>query len=742
MKTKNQPVGRGHPANPKGTSDRDFPLFVWLMIIVGCCGFAGFIFGYRFISTHTLYHDNLLLFNLFHDNVQAVNQFGQFAWWFPGSQLGWPAYYYSILGVLPLTSPMLSLIIAISWVLGRLGIHFQSYLPIYMVYLSFLQPLALTLGAFAFVRQFCRNRQCLLAVVILTAFSPGVVLNNTDPGLMEPTAYFLFFCAGLLRFIKLQTRNSYMLFCAACMANALLLGFNFILWNVLAIPLFLILLFLFPAFHLGRLKSALRAVPPFYHAIAAVLIVTCAAPALVTYSQTGDLVRTKLGSGTTYNVEQLKPGNSIDFLAVSLPGFGMNWENQDTEWTLGPAQAERQYGFNYMGIPTLALGFFGLMCGKMSVRRRLFYVLIAFGCVVCMSGSSPFMATLLSIPSPLRSNDHFSDVLFRVGGFLVFIFGAVNALQALIYGGRSTRTFFAAWYGGLFLIMMCVFIGMVGIKSAGNQAFGFFALAGLIYLVLFIALSRATTRRTVNALVGAVLLVLFVDMSTVSYLYLRIYWPKASSPDETPALGDVGLKNMRPDYYTETLISHQSLLDLLRAGINPGAFPGMKAFSAAHTIGSLEEERQLLGPPGSFDQYNSLGIGAAGAADPALSRFLAAGTPTTSVTVDVTDFSRTYNQLHFGLNASDEGLLFIRDAYSPYWHARVNGQPKPVYRALSNFKCVVIPKGTSTLDLDFIPPLVSWLLPLSIVVFWGTMLYLGWQAVVVMRQKSRPASAS
>jgi hypothetical protein len=742
MKTKSQPAGRVRMGNRKGRWDQDYPLFVWLMIIVGCCGFAGFIFGYYFISNHTLYHDNLLLFNLFRDNVQSVNQFGQFSWWFPGSQLGWPAYYYSILGVLPLTSPVLSLILGASWILGRMGIHFQSYLPIYMVYLCFLQPLVLTLGAFSFVRQFCRNRQCLLAVVILTAFSPGVVLNNTDPGLMEPTAYFLFFCAALLRFVKLQTRNSYLLLCAACMANALLLGFNFILWNVLAIPLYLILLFLFPAFHLRRLKQALQAVPAFYHALAVVLIIICAAPALVTYSQTGDLIRTKLGSGTTYKVEQLKPGNPIDFLAVSLPGFGMNWEDNDTKWTLGPAQAATQYGFNYMGIPTLALGLFGLMCGRMSMRRRLLYVMIAFGCMVCMSGSSPFMATLLSIPSPLRSNDHYSDVLFRVGGFLFFIFGAVNALQALIYGGRSTRTFFAAWYGGLLLVTMCVFIGMVGIKSAGNQNFGFFALAGLIYLVLFIALSRATTRRTINALIGAVLLVLFVDLSTISYLYLRIYWPKASSPDETAALGDVGLKNMRPDYYTETLISYTTLLDLLRAGINPGAFPGMKAFSAAHAINSLEEERQLLGPPGSFDQYNSLGVQAADAADPALSHFLAAGTSATNVSLDVTDFSRTYNQLHFGVNASDECLLFLRDAYSPYWNARVNGQPRPVYRALNNFKCVVIPRGTSTLDLDFSPPLVKWLLPLSMILFWGTMLYLGWQAVAAKLQKQRPDPAS
>jgi hypothetical protein len=742
MKTRSQPARQNHGANRKPKWDQDYPLVVWLMIIVGCCGFAGYLFGYRFISTHTLYHDNLLLFNLFHDNLQSVNQFGQVAWWFPGSQLGWPAYYYSILGVLPLTSPMLSLILGVTWVLGRLGIHFQSYLPIYMIYLSFLQPLTLTLGAFAFVRQFCRNRQCLLAVVILTAFSPGVVLNNTDPGLMEPTAYFLFFCAALLRFVKLQTRNSYLLLCASCMANALLLGFNFILWNVLAIPLYLVLLLLFPACHLGRLKSALRAVPVTYHAMAVVLIVICAAPALVTYSQTGNLVRTKLGSGTTYNVDQLKPGNPIDFLAVSLPGFGMNWQDQDTLWTLGPAQAATQYGFNYMGIPTLAFGFFGLMCGRMSVRRRLLYVIIAFGCVVCMSGSSPFMATLLSIPSPLRSNDHYSDVLFRVGGFLFFIFGAVNALQALIYGGRSTRTLFAAWYGGLLLIMLCVFVGMVGIKSAGNQAFGFFALAGLTYLVLFIALSRATTRRTVNALVGAVLLVMFVDVSTVSYLYLRIYWPKASSPDETPALGDVGLKNLRPNYYTETLISYQSLLDLLRAGISPGAFPGMKAFSAAHAIGSLEDERQLLGPPGSFDQYNSLGVQAADPADPALSRFLTAGTPATSVSLEVTDFSRTYNQLHVKLNTSDECLLFIRDAYSPYWNARVNGQPRPVYRALSNFKCVVVPRGASTLDLDFSPPLVRWLLPLAIIVFWGTMLCLGGRAVGAALWKLRTGPVS
>lgn len=741
MKSKSRPAGPTSRSGRIGNPGRDYPIAVWLGIILALTAFASFIFSFHFLKLHVLYHDNLLYFNLFRDNLQGVNQFGQFSWWFPQSQMGWPAYYYSILGDLPLGSPVFSLILIVFWILGRFGIHFNSYMAIYVAYFSFLQPLVLTLGVFAFVRQFCRNRHCLLAAIILTAFSPAVVLNHTDLGLMEPTGYFLFFCAALLHFIKTCSPRAFLIFCAACMANALLLGFNFILWNVLAIPLFIILLLFFPEFHLRHLKAALQAVPKVYLLAGAALIILCAAPSLITFSQTGELVRTKLRSGTTYSVEQLKPGNPMDFLAVSLPGFGMVWEDQNTKWTLAPTAVATHAGFNYMGIPVLALGIFGLICGKMTLRRRLIYMLIVFAGVVCLSGSSPFMATLLSVPTPLRSNDHYSDVVFRVGGFLFFIFGSVNGLHALINGGRGARGLFAALYGALFLIMLLTFVSLVGASSTGNEAFGFFALMGLIYFALFLSLWRATTRKTTNAIVSALLLVLFVDVATVGYWHLRIYWPRAESPDETAADDNVGLRTMRSNYYTENLISYQSRLDLVHMGLNLEGLPGFRGFTAAHSIKSLEEERGLLVQPGGPEEYTSLGVKTGDSVDPSMARFLKPDAPGTNVAIDVSEFKRTYNQLHFELKASDECVLFLRDAYSPYWKARINGAPTPVYRALVCFKCLVIPKGTSTVNLDFSPPTVNWLLPLAMGVFWSMMIYLGFlTAGSLFRRSGRSAS--
>jgi hypothetical protein len=695
-----------------------------MLIIIGITGFAAFISGGHFLSTNTLYHDNLLFFSLFRNNLQCVNQFGHIAWWFPGSQMGWPAYYYSLLGDLPLTSPMMSLLMGVCWIAGRLGIHFNSYLPIYVFYLCFLQPLALTLGAFTFVRQFCKNRHCLLAVVILMAFSPAAVLNATDPGLMEPTAYFLFFCAALIYFTKTRSKTGFLLLCTACMANALLLGFNFILWNVLAIPLLVVLILFYPAMHIRDLVTAFKSVPKKYLLGGALLLAIGAAPTLLAYSQTGDLIRTKIGTGTTYSVAQLKTGNPIDFLAVSLPGYGMTWQNGDTEWALGPIVLPMQYSFNYMGIPVLALAFFGLICGKMSVRSRLIYVLIIFGGMVCLSGASPFMAALFSVPSPLRSNDHYSDVIFRVGGFLIFVVGVVAGLDALMRGGRKERTLFAAVFGVLFGVALLVFIGTGGARNLGNFMFGFFVFMGFLYLAIFIALARTSNARTSAGLISIVVILLFVDVSTCSHLYLRTYWVKAEAVDETPAPDNVGLREIRSDDYTQTLISYKPLMDLLKAGINPGIIPVLKGFSAAHPIVSLDTERNLLGAGAGSDQYNSLGLASESANDPNLAGFLKADAIGTNVPVQITSFHRTYNELHLDVSASDRCLLFLRDAYSKYWHAQVNGANTPVYRALSNFKCLVVPQGSSTVILKFSPLGLPWLLPLAIIVFWFTVVYL------------------
>jgi uncharacterized membrane protein YfhO len=54
---------------------------------------------------------------------------------------------------------------------------------------------------------------------------------------------------------------------------------------------------------------------------------------------------------------------------------------------------------------------------------------------------------------------------------------------------------------------------------------------------------------------------------------------------------------------------------------------------------------------------------------------------------------------------------------------QVNGVDQKIYRALANFKCIVVPQGDSTVVFNFVPPIIHWLLPLAIFVFWTTFLF-------------------
>ncbi len=68
---------------------------------------------------------------------------------------------------------------------------------------------------------------------------------------------------------------------------------------------------------------------------------------------------------------------------------------------------------------------------------------------------------------------------------------------------------------------------------------------------------------------------------------------------------------------------------------------------------------------------------------------------------------RPFNDLEVKFTAEREALLFIRDAYSPYWTATVDGIKTPIARAMGNFKALVLPAGDSTMHLHFSPPWVA-----------------------------------
>ncbi len=161
---------------------------------------AAIVLAGPFLATSTLANDRAADFCIFRDTLHALNVHGEFPWWNPSMQAGFP-FFYPNLVCWPGREPLFEVLKIVAWLLGRCGVTIGSYLAIYVGYFAFLVPLLLSLSVLALAREMFRRPIAVYAVIVLMAFSPGVVFSLSDLG-TEVTPYGFFFAAGWLRFLR------------------------------------------------------------------------------------------------------------------------------------------------------------------------------------------------------------------------------------------------------------------------------------------------------------------------------------------------------------------------------------------------------------------------------------------------------------------------------------------------------------------------------------------------------------
>ena len=72
-----------------------------------------------------------------------------------------------------------------------------------------------------------------------------------------------------------------------------------------------------------------------------------------------------------------------------------------------------------------------------------------------------------------------------------------------------------------------------------------------------------------------------------------------------------------------------------------------------------------------------------------------------------------YNKIYFNINITNKGVLFIKDSYSKFWKAKINSVSTKVYPAFEVFKAVLIPEGTSLIELEYDPKIMKYLMLLA-----------------------------
>jgi hypothetical protein len=623
--------------------------------------FSSLITAGGFLLHGKLYWDTGKIFTELRDQWHSLNVFGEPAWWFPHVQSGMPGYYHSILGLPSCLNPVFAMTGFVVWILGRLGIFLQKYQPLYVLYFGFLIPFFFLHAVWLLAKRVLQKEWVVQYVLILAAFSPGILFNVSDVGYLEPTIYSLYFASAYWDFLRNRGRGSKTLLLLAWGLVVLSFNHGALYWNLFAIPLFL---FVMPV---KRTTEALSQISLKGWAIFIVVSLICFAPNAIVYLQGRDLVRSTLGETLQYPIERLAAGNPLEIFSVSFPGFGFDWNSDRTRWTLMPLSAHYHTSYYYLGLLALPLFLLGLLRASFRVKRVLFLFAFVFMGVLPLSAHSPLFAPLLLF-GPLKSSNHFSDAAFKAGAFLIVIFGAGFGLRAMVR--LPVRKVLLVIFILTVFVMVLLQIWFFGSDVFGSASFGIYLFCAVFFFILLVWLLRSKRLRFQET-IRLLLLLTLLDVGTHSFLWVRNIWrstvvlgsgwPAYHFVDETPSENGLGIRiGAHSHFYTNNLLMLRPYYQMLRGGKNPFLLPQF----------ALRRDGQQL---------------------PA----------------NVQIVRQSYNDLVLEIGSKQSGTLFIRDGYSPFWKATVNGQSVRITSTPEGFKEISVPPGVGRVVLRFSPPWVS-----------------------------------
>lgn len=678
-----------------------FLLMIFAVFLSAC-----WVMTLPFFLNHSLYWDNRNFYSLFRDTLHSLNIYGEIPWWYSQNQMGWPGYYYGILGDMNLGGPLFVPLAALFYLLGRVGVEVTQYHGIYTAYFGILTPALFLLATYGVLREWIQSQRALLYGMILAAFAPGMIFNLSDIGFLEPIVYFLFFLGSLLRFLREPTHRRYWILVFTVQILAVSFNYTALFWNVLFLPLSI---FAFAFFPLHQAKSTLRAFQqqgPWRLAVGLLLAAVAISPNLIILSQGADLVRTRMGQ-RYYSLFDLTAGNPLEFLLTSLPFFGFEWDQGF--WSL--LQANRHIGFTYMGLLSLPLVLLALKSLPRTTFIRALILLLGAALIVNLASFSPFFSMLLALPSPLNGNNHFGDALFRGGGYLIILALATLGFQAL-EKASTAKTFFGLVIG-VWLVNIVIGITFHGEGAFASLTFGYLIFVGLIFLVLFLRERKQYLSATTLSLF---LVLTLLDVSQVANFYLRQQLvPAADRIDDRANANGLGLSQEVANVHANSILMYQPLFEMTKANFNFSSIPQMTLFTRAHVNANLQDEinqNQL--------QFNSRSLAFDSESSPEFDIRPYINDQNPLPTGEILSVEQTYSRWRIRLKVDRPALFFLRDAYSPYWKATLNDQPAPVLRAFYNFKAVPLVAGENAIELRFTPPKVPWLMLIAYLTLLGS----------------------
>jgi len=534
-----------------------------LLFIVALTIFAGSAISGHFLINGTLFHEVNYFYSFFYDNLHSLNYFKEPAWWFPHNQFGFPGYISSILGGTNNISPSFMSLAFLFWLAGKLGVHIKSIHTVYVLHFGFIVPFMVNVGVWLVAKQLFRSNAVVIYALILSAFSPGVVTTISNVGVYEMTAYGLYFAAAFIYFVRVPKRSSFLVLSLTIFILASTLSFSFFLWDFIFIPVFIICSMI-PLESYKKINQALSTVRLKYWLIIAVLSIICTLPVVISYFQ--DPITRPGGGSKRYLLNIIRPGNPMELLGASTPGIGFAWDwdkhsdHATVRWLPTPIGLKHP-AHAYLGLLALSLSIFGLIFGREKLRLRLFIMLMIFFTVFVFASYSPLFAFLATfVPIPFLYVDHYSDLMYESGGFMVLLFSSALGLEAFLQNRTNLRWSLIIGFIISALLTSTLFLFLHSLKGEDpsrllDPMFGLIVIMTILFLVVLVWLVFASDDADKRRYLTLFLILTLIDLSTGSYWYIKNFiLPNAAkseyntqNPDHIGIISELG--NMRANTY-------------------------------------------------------------------------------------------------------------------------------------------------------------------------------------------------
>ena len=515
--------------------------FKHFLVFTGAALLIYELYYFPSVSAQIITHDTANFFPNFRESWQHLYQHGTFQLFSPptaSSQEFEISYFYYFFGDTNGKSP-LAMLMAGWYYLGHI-LKFEevNFVQGYIVYFSFLFPLALFVCGYYLACALFKQWEVRIFLGLSVLFSTPIKINFTDIGTAEPVIWMMALLAAVINWVEKPSWKTLLL--VGSFGYIVIVSFGqAYLFVVFLTPIFaVIFLLLFPSYR-KKFYSAIQTLDSLQWVFMLLVLLLPIQPNLILLMDKVNHITPRipekgielsdhfnfLNSNLVYS-----DGNPFVVLMSSFPVL------------LGEI---RDLYIGLLGIPFLI---FALLDPKKG-RRTLFIILSLIVLLDLYSFKRSVILYFLGGLAPnLLLNRHYGDLLFRTGGTLPLIFLSGFGLQMLLSKLRS-RSFFILL--SIYVPLLMLITWPQNVWGRGDIQFWIVLLVAEFALIA-VYLNKSTVSKSTVWVV--ILLLVLVDLTSTSYQFMKHLSKNNPVSMEYFLNADSGFRN--------GLVAHKSVLAL------------------------------------------------------------------------------------------------------------------------------------------------------------------------------------